>query len=253
MERRTGTYPRTERRAWTLGALTQSPSGSRRGRDALRHHRPDDRQTPGGRVLRPDEDHRFARRRSTRTPRGCFCNCPPPAQTCCHPTPTTSRSRTAPHVRSSTRRTIAGDVANENFCQPFAQPRQPSTSPCLGLARDSWGRPVLLPNGSCVSQNSQKGCPLRLRRRSVANWIRHLRAGLATRAAPPTHERWRVEPEYIGTQSTPRAWTGRSAVAYRSPARRSGSSATGKGGGVAARRASDFNPNYSPVPPAGSG
>ena len=163
----------------------------------------------------------------------CFANCPPPANLL--------SQENAPMTLEYPPYT-GGDVANENFCQPAPNPGN-ITAPCLGSQITPGGVQFYFPAGSCFSQNSQGATYVYAGLQY--NWIviyaptnnscnETLNGGAST--------------QYIGTIYTPAAnWTinggDRSPLAGQVICY----TASVSGGGQAGI---DFNPNYSPVPPA---
>ena len=136
----------------------------------------------------------------------------------------------------------AGDVANENYCQPSPSPGN-INAPCLGSAITPGGVQFYFPNGSCFSQNSQGATYVFSG--VQYNWIVIYAPAANTCAATMNGG---ASTQYIGTIYTPGMdWT--ISGGDRSPLAGQVICYTAKvaGGGQAGI---DFNPNYSPVPPA---
>jgi len=163
----------------------------------------------------------------------CFSNCPPP--------PSLLSQENAPMALEYPPYT-GGDVTNENYCQLSPNPGNP-IAPCATAKITPGAVQFYFPAGSCFSQNAQGATFVYAGEQY--NWIviyaptsntcsETLNGGSAT--------------QYIGTIYTPAAnWTingGNRAplagqvICYTASV--SGSSGTGI----------DFNPNYSPAPPA---
>jgi Putative Flp pilus-assembly TadE/G-like len=163
----------------------------------------------------------------------CFSNCPPPAG---------SIAQTNAPMSLEYRPYAGGDVANENYCVVSPNPGDPS-SPCATAKITPGAVQFYFPNGSCMSQNAQ-GATFVFSGEQY-NWIviympasntcaNNLNGGSAT--------------QYIGTIYTPGAtWSinggniaplAGQVICYSAAV--SGSSGVGI----------DFNPNYSPAPPA---
>jgi hypothetical protein len=163
----------------------------------------------------------------------CFANCPPPANLLAQEVPPMSLEY-PPYT--------GGDVANQNFCQISPNPGN-INAPCVGSEITPGGVQFYFPNGSCFGQNAQGATYVYAG--VQFNWIviyapasntcnENLNGGAAT--------------QYIGTIYTPGAnWA--ISGGDRSPL--AGQvicyTASVSGGGQAGI---DFNPNYSPVPPA---
>jgi Flp pilus assembly protein TadG len=163
----------------------------------------------------------------------CFANCPPPANLLSQENAPMSLEY-PPYS--------AGDVSNENFCQPSPNPGS-INAPCLGSEVTPGGVQFYFPAGSCFNQNS--GGATYVYAGVQYNWI--------VIYAPTTNScseslNGGASTQYIGTIYTPSAnWTinggDRSPLAGQVICY----TATVAGGGQAGI---DFNPNYSPVPPA---
>jgi len=166
-------------------------------------------------------------------PPQCFSNCPPPANLL--------SQENAPMSLEYPPYT-AGDVANENYCQPSPVPGN-INAPCLGSAITPGGVQFYFPNGSCFSQNSQGATYVFSG--VQYNWIVIYAPAANTCAATMNGG---ASTQYIGTIYTPGMdWT--ISGGDRSPLAGQVICYTAKvaGGGQAGI---DFNPNYSPVPPA---
>ena len=163
----------------------------------------------------------------------CFSNCPPPANLL--------SQENAPMSLQYPPYT-GGDVANENYCQVSPNPGNP-IAPCENTTVTPGAVQFYFPNGSCMDQNSQGATYVFAGEQY--NWIviyapasntcdNTLNGGAST--------------QYIGTIYTPgQNWTinggNRSPLAGQVicyTAKVTGSGAVGI----------DFNPNYSPAPPA---
>jgi putative Flp pilus-assembly TadE/G-like protein len=163
----------------------------------------------------------------------CFSNCPPPANLL--------SQENAPMSLEYPPFT-AGDVANENYCQPSPNPGD-INAPCLGSQITPGGVQFYFPDGSCFSQNAQGATYVY--GGIQYNWI--IIYAPATNTCNETLNGG-ASTQYIGTIYTPGAnWTingsDRSPLAGQVICY----TATVSGGGQAGI---DFNPNYSPVPPA---
>ena len=166
-------------------------------------------------------------------PPQCFSNCPPPANLL--------SQENAPMSLEYPPYT-AGDVANENYCQPSPVPGN-INAPCLGSAITPGGVQFYFPNGSCFNQNSQGATYVFSG--VQYNWIVIYAPAANTCAA---NMNGGASTQYIGTIYTPGMdWT--ISGGDRSPLAGQVICYTAKvaGGGQAGI---DFNPNYSPVPPA---
>jgi hypothetical protein len=163
----------------------------------------------------------------------CFQNCPPPAGTL--------SQENAPMSLEYPPYT-GGDVANENYCVVSPNPGDPS-SPCATAKVTPGAVQFYLPNGSCFDQNAQ-GATYVFSGEQY-NWIviysppgnncaNTLNGGSAT--------------QFIGTIYTPgAAWT--LSGGNRAPLAGQVIVYTAKVAGGASVGI-DFNPNYSPAPPA---
>ena len=163
----------------------------------------------------------------------CFSNCPPPANLL--------SQENAPMSLEYPPYT-GGDIGDENYCQPPPNPGDPN-APCIGSQVTPGGVQFYFPAGSCFNQNSQGATYVYAGLQY--NWIviyaptgntcsESLNGGAST--------------QFIGTIYTPgAAWTINGGD--RSPLAGQVICYTAKvsGGGQAGI---DFNPNYSPVPPA---
>ena len=163
----------------------------------------------------------------------CFSNCPPPANLL--------SQENAPMSLEYPPYT-AGDVANENYCQPSPNPGN-LNAPCIGSQVTPGGVQFYFPNGSCFSQNSNGATYVY--GGVQYNWI--VIYAPATNTCDETMNGG-ASTQFIGTIYTPGAnWTINGGD--RSPLAGQVICYTAKvaGGGQAGI---DFNPNYSPVPPA---
>ncbi len=163
----------------------------------------------------------------------CFSNCPPPANLLSQENAPMSLEY-PPYS--------AGDVANENYCQPSPIPGD-INAPCLGSQITPGGVQFYFPNGSCFSQNAQGATYVY--GGVQFNWIVIYSPASNTCAETMNGG---ASTQYIGTIYTPGAdWTINGGD--RSPLAGQVICNTAKvaGGGQAGI---DFNPNYSPVPPA---
>ena len=163
----------------------------------------------------------------------CFSNCPPPANLLSQQNADMSLEY-PPY--------LSGDVANENYCQPSPNPGN-INSPCLGSAVTPGGVQFYFPAGSCFNQNSQGATYVFAG--VQFNWIVIYAPTANTCAATMNGG---ASTQYIGTIYTPGMdWT--ISGGDRSPLAGQVICSTAKvsGGGQAGI---DFNPNYSPVPPA---
>jgi putative Flp pilus-assembly TadE/G-like protein len=163
----------------------------------------------------------------------CFANCPPPANLL--------SQENAPMSLQYPFYT-GGDVANENYCQISPNPGDP-TSPCQGAQMTPGAVQFYLPAGACFSQNAQGATYVFAGEQF--NWI-----VIYSPAANTCNETLNggASTQYIGTIYTPAAnWT--ISGSDRSPLAGQVICYTAKiaGGGQAGI---DFNPNYSPAPPA---
>src|SRR2546426_923219 len=163
----------------------------------------------------------------------CFSNCPPPANLLSQENAPMSLEY-PPYS--------AGDVANENYCQPSPNPGN-INAPCIGSQVTPGAVQFYFPSGSCFNQNSQGATYVY--GGVQYNWI--------VIYAPPSNTcpesmNGGASTQYIGTIYTPGAdWTINGGD--RSPLARPGIryTAQGAGGGPAGI---DLNPHYPPVPPA---
>ena len=163
----------------------------------------------------------------------CFSGCPPPAGTL--------SQENAPMALQYTPYT-GGDVANENYCLPSANPGDPN-SPCTGGTITPGAVQFYMPAGSCMTQNAQ-GATYVFSGEQY-NWI--------VIYQPPSNTCANImnggsATQYIGTIYTPAAgWT----INGGNRAPLAGQvivyTATVSGG---ASVGIDFNPNYAPAPPA---
>jgi Flp pilus assembly protein TadG len=163
----------------------------------------------------------------------CFSSCPPPANLLSQENADMTLER-SPYSQ--------GDIANENYCTPSPNPGNVN-APCVGSAVTPGGVQFYFPAGSCFSQNSQGATYVFSG--VQYNWIM-IYAPASNTCSPSLNGG--ASTQYIGTIYTPGMnWTinggDRSPLAGQVicyTARITGSSQAGI----------DFNPNYSPVPPA---
>jgi len=224
----TGTYPSGS--AWALGAASAgaAPVGGATLYDI------NDTQLPGPSTLcfaqprtidcRPPVDE---------NPPQCFSNCPPPAGLL-------SQENADMDLQYIPYQ--GGDVANENYCVPSSNPGN-QNSPCQASKVTPGAVQFYFPTGSCLSQNAQGATYVYAGEQY--NWIviyqvpgsacsNDLNGGAST--------------QFIGTIYTPSAnWT--ISGGDRSPLAGQVIAWTAKVSGSAAVGI-DFNPNYSPAPPA---
>ena len=163
----------------------------------------------------------------------CFSSCPPPANLLAQENAAMSLEY-PPYT--------GGDVSNENYCQPPPNPGDP-TSPCVGAQITPGAVQFYFPSGSCMTQNAQ-GATYVFSGLQY-NWIiiyapasntcsNILNGGAST--------------QYIGTIYTPGGnW--RINGSDRSPLAGQVICYTATVTG-SAQVGIDFNPNYSPAPPA---
>ncbi len=164
----------------------------------------------------------------------CFSNCPPPANLL-------SQENAAMSLEYSP--FTGGDVSNENYCQQSPTSGGDPNAPCATAKITPGAVQFYFPNGSCLTQNAQ-GATFVFAGEQY-NWI--------VIYAPPTNTcnetmNGGASTQYIGTIYTPGAnWT--ISGGDRSPLAGQVICYTAKvaGGGQAGI---DFNPNYSPAPPA---
>lgn len=169
------------------------------------------------------------------TPPQCFSNCVPP--------PTTLSQENAAMDLEYTPYT-GGDVANENYCQLSPNPGDPS-QPCATAKITPGAVQFYFPTGSCMTQNAQ-GATYVFSGEQY-NWIVIYEAPGTPVTCNDTLNGG-AGTQYIGTIYTPSSsWTitggDRSPLAGQViswDATVSGAAAVGV----------DFNPNYSPAPPA---
>jgi hypothetical protein len=163
----------------------------------------------------------------------CFSNCPPPANLL--------SQENAPMSLEYPPYT-GGDIANENYCQVPPNPGDP-TAPCHGAQVTPGGVQFYFPAGACFTQNAQGATYVYAGLQF--NWI--------VIYAPPANTcnetlNGGASTQYIGTIYTPGAnWTINGG--NRSPLAGQVICYTAKISG-GAQAGIDFNPNYSPVPPA---
>jgi putative Flp pilus-assembly TadE/G-like protein len=163
----------------------------------------------------------------------CFANCPPPANLL-------SQENAAMSLQYPPY--TGGDVANENYCQTSPNPGDPN-APCSGAQMTPGAVQFYLPDGSCVTQNAQGAT-------YVFSGLQYNWIVIYSPATNTCNEVMNggASTQYIGTIYTPGAnWT--ISGGDRSPLAGQVICYTAKiaGGGQAGI---DFNPNYSPVPPA---
>jgi hypothetical protein len=163
----------------------------------------------------------------------CFSNCPPPANLL--------SQENAPMSLEYPPYT-GGDIADENYCQPPPNPGDPN-APCQGATITPGAVQFYFPPGACFSQNAQ-GATYVFSGEQY-NWI-----VIYAPAANTCNETLNggASTQYIGTIYTPGAsWTINGSD--RSPLAGQVICYTAKVSG-AGQVGIDFNPNYSPAPPA---
>ncbi|HEY1161652.1 MAG TPA: pilus assembly protein TadG-related protein [Candidatus Dormibacteraeota bacterium] len=163
----------------------------------------------------------------------CFSGCPPP--------PGTLSQENAP-MKLQYAPYTGGDLANENYCVPSANPGDPN-SPCATGRVTPGAVQFYMPTGSCMSQNAQ-GATFVFAGEQY-NWI-VIYQPAANKCANTMNGGSATQ--YIGTIYTPGAdWT----INGGNRAPLAGQvivyTATVSGG---ASVGIDFNPNYAPAPPA---
>ena len=225
----TGIYPNGT--AWTLGAAAQSPAVPGAGATLFDI---DDTMIANPATICYAQSRTLGCGPTDREEAPwCFSNCPPPPNLLSQQNADMSLEY-PPYT--------AGDVANENFCQPSPNPGN-INSPCLGSAVTPGGVQFYFPNGSCFNQNSQGATYVFAG--VQYNWI-VIYAPASNNCSATMNGG--ASTQYIGTIYTPGMdWT--ISGGDRSPLAGQVSCNTAKvaGGGQAGI---DFNPNYSPVPPA---
>jgi hypothetical protein len=226
----TGVYPNGST-PWTLGAVAQSPAVPAAGASV---YDIDDTNVANPATVCYAQSRTLG---CTPTDREeapqCFSNCPPPANLLSQEN--APMSLTYPPY-------TAGDVANENYCEPSPNPGN-INSPCVGSAVTPGAVQFYFPNGSCFNQNSQGATYVF--GGVQYNWIVIYAPAANTCSATMNGG---ASTQYIGTIYTPGMdWT--ISGGDRSPLAGQVICYTAKvaGGGQAGI---DFNPNYSPVPPA---
>jgi hypothetical protein len=163
----------------------------------------------------------------------CFSNCPPP--------PNLLSQENAPMALQYAPYT-GGDVANENYCQVSPNPGNP-IAPCENTTVTPGAVQFYFPNGSCFSQNAQGATYVYAGEQF--NWI--VIYAPASNTCSETLNGG-ASTQYIGTIYTPGAdWTINGGD--RSPLAGQVICYTAKVSGAGAVGI-DFNPNYSPAPPA---
>jgi Flp pilus assembly protein TadG len=223
-----GPYPNGP--AWPLGSATQAgtPAGGATVYDI------DDSQIPNPSILcfaqsrtincRPPDNEN--------TPQ-CFSNCPPPAGLLSE-----ENADMALQYPPNT----GGDVANENYCVVSPNPGDVN-SPCATARVTPGAVQFYFPNGSCMDQNAQ-GATYVFGGEQY-NWIVIYQV---PGSACNNSMNGGASTQYIGTIYTPSAdWT--ISGGNRSPLAGQVIAWTAKVSGSAAVGI-DFNPNYSPAPPA---
>jgi len=135
-----------------------------------------------------------------------------------------------------------GDTANENYCVPSPTPGN-INSPCVGSAVTPGAVQFYFPAGSCFSQNSQGATYVFSG--VQYNWI-VIYAPASNSCSPSLNGG--ASTQYIGTIYTP-GWDWTINGGDRSPLAGQVICYTAKVSG-AGQAGIDFNPNYSPVPPA---
>jgi Flp pilus assembly protein TadG len=225
----TGTYPSGT--AWTLGSLAQTPVAPTAGAslyDISDVNLPNIAncydQWPRSNGCPPPADEQQPQ---------CFSSCPPPANLLSQENPPMTLQR-SPYFQ--------GDTANENYCVPSPTPGN-INSPCVGSAVTPGAVQFYFPSGSCFSQNSQGATYVFSG--VQYNWI--VIYAPASNSCSPTLNGG-ASTQYIGTIYTP-AWNWTINGGDRSPLAGQVICYTAKVSGAGAAGI-DFNPNYSPVPPA---
>ena len=224
----TGIYPNGT--AWTLGAAAQTPVLPLSG--ATLYDINDASIAP---TLNCYDQAKYAgcRPPANELAPQCFSSCPPPPGRISQENANMTLQR-SPYVQ--------GDIANENYCNPSPSPGN-INSPCVGSSVTPGAVQFYFPNGSCFDQNS--GGATYVFSGVQYNWI-VIYAPAANTCSPSLNGG--ASTQYIGTIYTPGMnWTinggDRSPLAGQVicyTAFVSGSAEVGI----------DFNPNYSPVPPA---
>ena len=225
----TGTYPGGT--AWTLGALAQSPVAPVAGATL---YDISDVDLPS----RSNCYDQWPRLNGCRPPADelqpqCFSSCPPPANLLSQENADMTLQR-SPYFQ--------GDTANENYCVPSPSPGN-INSPCVGSAVTPGAVQFYFPAGSCFSQNSQGATYVFSG--VQYNWI-VIFAPSSNSCSPSLNGG--ASTQYIGTIYTP-AWDWTINGGDRSPLAGQVICYTAKVSG-AGQAGIDFNPNYSPVPPA---
>ena len=167
------------------------------------------------------------------SPPQCFSNCPPPANLL-------SQENAVMALQYPPN--ISGDVANENYCQISPNPGDPA-APCGGAQMTPGAVQFYLPGTSCFTQNAQ-GATYVFSGEQY-NWIVIYSPAANT---CPESLNGGASTQYIGTIYTPgAAWTingsNRSPLAGQVICFSAKVAGNGQAG-------IDFNPNYSPAPPA---
>ena len=225
----TGTYP--DGTPWSLGAVSESPARPAAG--ATLHDISDQMIANPATICYAQSRTIGCTPTDDETAPWCFSNCPPPANLLSQQNADMSLEY-PPYT--------AGDVANENYCAPSPNPGN-INSPCVGSAVTPGGVQFYMPDGSCFTQNSQGATYVF--GGVQYNWIVIYAPASNTCSATMNGG---ASTQYIGTIYTPgMSWT--ISGGDRSPLAGQVICYTAKvaGGGQAGI---DFNPNYSPVPPA---
>jgi hypothetical protein len=170
---------------------------------------------------------------------------PPQCFSSCTPPPTTLSQENAPMSLQYPPLYTGGDVANENYCMPSPTSGGSATAPCATATVTPGAVQFYFPAGSCMSQQAQGAT-------YVFSGLQYNWIVIYQQSGPPltcsNTLNGGAATQYIGTIYTPSAdW--KIAGGDRSPL--AGQviawSATVTGGAAVGV---DFNPNYSPAPPA---
>ena len=224
------TSPYPNGTAWTLGAAAQTPAFPVSGATLT-----DITDVTLAATLNCYDQAKFAgcRPPARELSPQCFSSCPPPANLLSQENADMSLER-SPYNQ--------GDVANENYCTPSPNPGN-INAPCVGSAVTPGGVQFYFPAGSCFNQNSQGATYVFSG--VQYNWIM-IYAPSSNTCSPSLNGG--ASTQYIGTIYTPGMnWTinggDRSPLAGQVICYTATVSGAGQAG-------IDFNPNYSPVPPA---
>jgi hypothetical protein len=164
----------------------------------------------------------------------CFSSCPPPAG---------MLSQENPPMALQYSPNTGGDVANENYCLPSPSSGGSTSAPCQKASITPGAVQFYLPAGSCVTQNAQGATYVFAG--IQYNWIVIYQPAANTCSNSMNGG---ASTQYIGTIYTPGAsWSlngGNRAPLAGQVICATASVNGGSSVGI------DFNPNYSPVPPA---